>query len=325
MTAQDTLTKKSGELTISRTFGAPVELVWKTWTEPELMKRWWGPKEFTVPVITIDLRVGGTYLYCMRSPDGEDFWSTGTYREIVPFEKIVATDNFTDETGTIVPASYYGMAGDWSKELVVTVKFEAKDGTTKFTLHHAGIPAGKMREMTKAGWNESFDKLEKVLEEEKLRQGKAMFIADPGKQEASVIRMFNAPREKVFQAYTDPKLMVKWWGPRRYAIIVDKMDVRPGGVWRILNRDAEGNDYAFHGVYHEVSKPSRLVFTFEWEGMPGHVLLDIVTFEDVDGRTKVTDKSVFETVDDRDGMVQSMTEDEGQEIYDRLAEVVEKK
>ena len=78
-------------------------------------------------------------------------------------------------------------------------------------------------------------------------------------------------------------------------------------------------------MYHEVSRPSRLVFTFEWEGMPGHVLLDIVTFEDVDGKTRVTEKSVFETVEDRDGMVQSMTEEEGQEIYDRLAEVVEKK
>ena len=226
--AQETMAKKSGELVISRTFKAPVELVWKAWTEPELMKRWWGPKDFTAPFITIDLRVGGMYLYCMRSPEGEDVWGTGTYREIVPFEKIVVTDNFADEKGTIVPASYYGMTGEWPEELLVTVKFEAKDGTTKFTLRHTGIPAGEMREMTKAGWNESFDKLEKVLEEEKLRQGKAMFIADPGKQEASVIRIFDAPREKVFQAYTDPKLMVKWWGPRRYTIIVDKMDVKTG-------------------------------------------------------------------------------------------------
>jgi uncharacterized protein YndB with AHSA1/START domain len=323
--AQATTKEGSAELTITRIFDAPRELVWKAWTEPDRVKRWWGPKSFTVPIIKIDLRIGGKCLYLMRSPEGQDFWSTGTYREIVPNEKIIVTDSFADEKGNVVPASLYGMTGDWPLELVVTVTFEAKDGKTKFTLRHAGLPEGEMRDMTKVGWNESFDKLEKVLVEEKSRRGNTIFVAEPGKQEAYVVRIFDAPRERLFQAYTDPKLMARWWGPRRYTIIVDKMDVKPGGVWRIINRDAEGNDYVFHGVYHEVSRPSRLVYTFEWEGMPGHVQLGIVTFEDVDGRTRVTDKSIFETIEDRDGMVQSMTEEEGQEIYDRLAEVVEKK
>ena len=73
--------------------------------------------------------------------------------------------------------------------------------------------------------------------------------------------------------------MTQWWAPRRFTIVVDKMDARPGGVWRILNRDAKGHEFAFHGVYHEISSPSRLVYTFGWEGMPGHVILGIVTFE----------------------------------------------
>lgn len=94
----------------------------------------WGPKDFTAPVIKIDFRVGGKYLWCMRSPEGEDYWSTGVYREIVEQEKIVTTDSFSDAQGNVVPASHYGMSGDWPLELLVTVIFEENDGKTKITL-----------------------------------------------------------------------------------------------------------------------------------------------------------------------------------------------
>jgi len=154
-----------GELVITRVFDEPRELVWKAWTDPERMKRWWGPKNFTAPVCKIDLRVGGVYLYCMRSSEGQDYWSTGVYREIVPQERIVCTDSFADEKGNPVPASHYGMGGDWPAELLVTVTFAESAGKTKFTLRHVGIPAGQMKELTSAGWNESFDKLADVLTE----------------------------------------------------------------------------------------------------------------------------------------------------------------
>src|SRR5512134_2988905 len=81
------------ELVITRVFDAPRELVWKAWSEPEHFKRWWGPKGFTCPVCQIDFRVGGKFLGCMRSPEGQDFWSTGVYKEIVPLERIVSTDS----------------------------------------------------------------------------------------------------------------------------------------------------------------------------------------------------------------------------------------
>jgi len=316
--------KKGKELIISRIFDAPRELVWKVWTVPDLIMRWWGPEGFTAPVAKIDLRVGGKYLYAMRSPEGKDFWSTGIYRELVPPERIVATDSFADEKGNVVPASHYGMTGDWPSELLATMTFEDQKGKTKFTLRHEGLPPGEMTESAKAGWNGSFDKLEKVLAEEKSLWIKTMIVAEPGKLEASVVRIFDAPSERLFRAYTDPKLMVQWWGPRKYAIIIDKFDARDGGSWRILNRDSEGNEFAFHGVYHEVS-PKRIVYTFEWEGLPEHVLLGIVTFEDLNGKTKLTEKSVFESVEDRDGMLKSGMEEGTPEIMDRLAELVEKK
>lgn len=152
------------EIVITRIFDAPRKLVWKAWTNPEHLMRWWGPKDFTSPVCKVDLRVGGKYLYCMRSKEGQEFWSTGTYKEIVPLERLVCSDSFADEKGNVVPASHYGMPGDnWPLELMVTITFEDLRGKTKMTLTHSGIPSGQMKEMTGVGWNESFDKLAESL------------------------------------------------------------------------------------------------------------------------------------------------------------------
>lgn len=155
--------KNGKELTITRIVGSPRELVWTAWTKPEQFIRWWGPKDFTSPVCKIDLRAGGKYLYCMRSPEGQDYWSTGIYREIVPLERIVYTDSFSDAEGNVVPATHYGMSPDFPLEMMVTVTFEKYEGKTKMTLKHVGIPGGQMRELTEAGWNESFDRLESSL------------------------------------------------------------------------------------------------------------------------------------------------------------------
>jgi len=154
---------KGSELVITRIFDAPRELVWKAWTEPERVKRWWGPEGFTAPFIRIDLRVGGTYLYCMQSPEGRDYWRTGVYREIVPPKRIVCTDSFSDEKGNVAPASHYGMGADWPLALVVTVTFEEEGGRTTFTLRHAGFPSDEMRNLAKTGWDTSLDKLAESL------------------------------------------------------------------------------------------------------------------------------------------------------------------
>lgn len=153
---------------------------------------------------------------------------------------------------------------------------------------------------------------------------KLNIIAEPGKQEVIITRTFDAPRDLVFKAFTDPELVSKWWGPRSVTTIVDKLEVKPGGVWRYVHREPDGSEYAFHGVYHEVTQSERLVYTFEYEGMPGHVLLETVTFEEYDGKTKLIDQSVFQSVADRDGMVQSGMESGAGESMDRLAELVEK-
>ena len=152
------------ELTITRTFNAPRALVWRACTEPELYRRWWGPEHFTCPAAHIDLRVGGKYLACMRSPDGQDFWSGGVYKEITPPERLVYTDCFTDADGNVVPASHYGIPGDFPLEMVVTVTLVEQDGKTVMTLVHSGMPGGEHGANAGLGWSQSFDKLAAVVE-----------------------------------------------------------------------------------------------------------------------------------------------------------------
>ncbi len=147
---------------ITRTFDLPSKKVWQALTEPESFKKWWGPEGFTCPYCSIDLKVGGKYLACMRSSDGTDFWSTGHYEEIIPFKKLVCTDSFSNEKGNIVSAASLGMPGNWPTELLVTYILEEVNGKTKLTMDQVGIP-DEMYDDCIQGWNQSLDKLEKNL------------------------------------------------------------------------------------------------------------------------------------------------------------------
>ena len=148
-------------------------------------------------------------------------------------------------------------------------------------------------------------------------------ITTPSEREIHVERVFDAPREQVFKAYTDPELIPQWWGPHETTTIVDVMDVRDGGSWRFVGREADGTENAFRGTYREVKPPERLVQTFEWEGMPGHVAVETAEFEDLgDGRTKVVTTSLFHTPEERDGMLESGMESGMNESYARLDELL---
>ena len=145
----------------------------------------------------------------------------------------------------------------------------------------------------------------------------------PSDREIVGSRIMDAPPELVFKAYTDPDLIPRWWGPRRYATTVNKMDLRPGGVWRFVHRAADGGEYAFNGVYREIVPPKRLVYTFNYEGAPGHEAVETVTFEEAEGgKTRMTDHLLFETREERDGMLNSGMEEGAAETIDRLAELL---
>ncbi|MGZ4863842.1 MAG: SRPBCC family protein [Halobacteriota archaeon] len=156
---------------------------------------------------------------------------------------------------------------------------------------------------------------------------KAKIAAEPGKQELIITREFDAARKLVFKAFTDPDLYVQWIGPRGLVTRLEKFEPRNGGSWRYTQTDRDGNKFAFHGVHHEITPPERLIGTFEFEGLPepGHVLLQTARFEELRGnRTRLTAQSVFQSVEDRDGMMQSDMEEGVNDSYERLDELLKK-
>ena len=155
-------------------------------------------------------------------------------------------------------------------------------------------------------------------------QNKLKITAEPARQELHIIREFEAPRDVVFKAFTDPEFLVRWLGPKNMTMTIEYYDARSGGSYRYIHTDPAGRRYAFRGVIHEVLAPERLIQTFEFEGLPegGHVSMEIAIFEVLDGkRTKLTIQSVFRSVSDRDVMVKSGMEKGLSEGFARLDEI----
>jgi len=198
--------------------------------------------------------------------------------------------------------------------------FAEEHGKTTMTLR-IKYPSKEARDAAlesgmKAGLSLNFQHLDSYL-------GSATsFVADPLTQEIVMTRVFDAPRAMVFKAFTEAKAIEQWWGPRWLTNTVERMEARQGGVWRIVQRDVNGREYAFHGVFHESCGPERLVRTFEYEGTPGKVVLETVAFERLGDRTRVTTQSVFQSVADRDGMMTSGAELGARESFERLAELL---
>jgi uncharacterized protein YndB with AHSA1/START domain len=153
---------------------------------------------------------------------------------------------------------------------------------------------------------------------------KTQITAEPGMPQIIITCEFDAPRDLVFRAYTDPELLVQWLGPRDLALTVERYDARDGGKWRYVNTDRAGNSYGFHGVFHGDPSPDAIVQTFEFEGTPGHVKLDTTTLQQRGGNTLVRTVSAFPSVDDRDAMIASGMERGVQDSNERLEELLAK-
>ena len=153
-------------MVVARVFDAPRELVWKAWTEPKYVMRWWGPKGFTAPVCQMDFRVGGRALYCMKSPDGQEFWTRIDYHEIVPHEKIVSSMYFADSEGKKIHAAQLGMQHEAIEGAYDTTLFEdLGDGRTKLT-YIGNEPMDSARDSGQVeGWNQILDKVAAVVAE----------------------------------------------------------------------------------------------------------------------------------------------------------------
>ncbi|AFL89947.1 hypothetical protein Terro_3736 [Terriglobus roseus DSM 18391] len=153
-------------MVVTRVFDAPREVVWKAWTDPKYAMQWWGPKGFTTPVYEMDFRVGGKFLICMKSPDGQEFWNGGEYREIVPNEKIVLSMYFADSQGNKVEPEHYGMEHEAIEDANDVITFEdLGNGKTKLTLiGNESMETAKTSGQVE-GWNQILDKFAAVVAE----------------------------------------------------------------------------------------------------------------------------------------------------------------
>jgi uncharacterized protein YndB with AHSA1/START domain len=249
---------KERAMSLTRVLNAPRQLVWEALTRPEHMVHWMSSKEWTTPSATVDLREGGAYRVEMRPLEGgEGFFFEGVYDEIVEPELIV--QSLTDG------------------RVMRTTLEDAGPGKTKLTISWEMAEA---EELERQGYTEFLDKL-------------AAFLADrrADKPEVIVTKVIDAPRERVFKAWTDAEELKRWFGPRGFSIPTAVSDARPGGAFRVVMRFAQGDgkDYPSTGTYREVVPPERIVMRMAGEGADGRIADSIltVTFTERAGKTLV--------------------------------------
>lgn len=270
------------ELVITRVFDAPRELVFDAWTEAEHLKHWQGaPRGFTVTSEESDIRPGGGFRICMRSPEGVDHWLRGSYREIVRPERLVFSHAWLDA------------AGKPTQETLVTVTSVERGKKTEMTLRQSGFTSDEARDGHRMGWTSAFDVLSEYLGKQDAQafNRSESRAALPRESEVTITRIFDAPREVVFKAWTDPKQLAKWFGPKGFTNPVCEVDARVGGAWHVVMRSPNGTEHPCGGVYREVVAPERLVFTNIATDKDGNPILDGLTtviFAEHGGKTKLT-------------------------------------
>lgn len=314
------------EFLITRIIDAPRALVFRAWTDPKQMTQWWGPRGFTTPVCELDVRPGGAYRIVMRSHDGVDYPIKGVFREVGEPSLLTMTLDCAEH-----PKAWHDLVnperapGDDNPagEMLQTVTFEDvggnMGGNTRLTIRtrfeSAAIRDAMLKMGMHEGWSESLDRLALLV----AKSNDAGALAE---REIVFTRMLDAPRELVFEAYTDARHVAQWWGLAGFTTTIHEMQVRPGGVWRFVMHGPDGVDYPNRVIYIEVLKPERLVYVHgsDAEDDPGqfHVTL---TLAEHDGKTRLDLRMQFASAAERDHVIQEFGAIEGgNQTLDRLAE-----
>lgn len=321
-------TVKDRELTITRRFHAPRDLVFSAWTDPAHLPHWWGPKGFTITVQEIDIRAGGVWRYIMHGPDGTDYDNRIEYIEVVPPEKLV-----------------YSHGGGDDEDFRVTVDFAEESGTTQLTMRMLFKSAEELDKVVKEygaieGAQSTLDRLEQHLGGMNMSGENAVDRIKSTVVEDRILvleRVFDAPRELVFRTFTEAEHLKHWWGPKGWTLPVCKLDFRPGGVWHYCMRCEDKNQGDFYGmeswgkaVFREIEAPERIVYVDyfsdaegnEAEGMPETLVT--LTFEEFEGKTKLINRAQYATAEGLKtvidmGMLQGVAE-----TWDRLDELLAK-
>jgi uncharacterized protein YndB with AHSA1/START domain len=281
-----TLTTPSDrEIVLTRIFDAPRELVFEMWIDPKHLVHWWGPEGFTTTIQEMDVSPGGAWTMIMHGPDGANYPNHSVFTEVLKPERLVYWHGG-------------GKQGGPSAEFQQTVTFEEQNGKTRLTMRLAFPSVAERDRVVKQfnaieGGNQTLNRLG-----ERLTQIAALGSKSPDR-DLVITRVFDAPREVVFKAWTDVERLKRWWGPKGFTNPVCEADPRPGGAIRIHMRGPDGTIYPMTGVYHEVVKPQRLVFTasaLDATGTPLFEQLTTVTFAEHGGKTKLTVHASFSKV-----------------------------
>jgi uncharacterized protein YndB with AHSA1/START domain len=264
MTANEQDDVRKREIVATRVFAAPRALAWQAWSEPQHLKRWWGPNGFTNTFHEFDFRPGGFWRFIMHGPDGRNYENENVFVEILPHERIVF-DHLS------------------SPKFRLTARFEDLGGQTRVTyqqLFESADVCEGVKPYAIPGNEQNLDKL-----------GVHLGIMATGEHELVIKRLFDAPPRLVWQAWTDPKHLALWWGPKGFTNPVCAIDLRVGGTLRIVMRAPDGKDYPMRGVFLEIKEPDRLVFTnFPVDANDNPMIdgLTTVTFVERDGKTEMT-------------------------------------
>lgn len=154
------------DLVVKRIIDAPLELVWKAWTEPEHVMKWWGPKHYSSPSCKIDLREGGKFIFCMRAPEdqgGQEHYTAGVYKKIIPMQYLEFTQGLADKDGNPIDPAQVGMPPDFPEEIRTSIVFKAKGDLTELTITEYDWPVSQMYVYSLAGLHQTIDKLEAAL------------------------------------------------------------------------------------------------------------------------------------------------------------------
>jgi uncharacterized protein YndB with AHSA1/START domain len=266
------------ELLFTRVFDAPRELVFEAWTNPKHVGQWWGPRGFSTTTQSIDVRPGGVWKFVMHGPDGVDYHNRIVFLEVVKPERLVYKHD--------------PEVGDEPVRFQVTVRFSSEGGKTRLTMQML-FPSAAAREHIEQTYG-AVEGAQQTLE--RLREHLPKMAAENTArkrmpQDLVITRIFHAPRELVFMAWTDPEHLKQWWGPKDFTNPICELDLRPGGAIRIHMRAPDGTLYPMMGVFHEIVTPERLVFTtaaLDKQGNPMFEVLTRVTFIEYGERTELT-------------------------------------
>jgi uncharacterized protein YndB with AHSA1/START domain len=311
--------KTGYEISITRTFDAPRELVWKAWTDPEMAKEWMGPRGFTTTEFTTSSEPGAPWHLTMK---GERPGSTemvtlgqgGRILEVRPPELLVYTFGWDSRASV-------GL-GDGPKENVITIRFEERGGKTVMHFHQAPFATESERDGHNGGWNSAFDCFAEFM----LRiQPERKSVADEVPSELHLRRFFAAPRQLVFDAWTKPEMVKEWWGPKCFTNPVCEIDARSGGEILIHMQAPDGTVYPMTGRFVEVYPPYRFHFTSGPVDKEGRQIFETWTsvfFAEVEGGTEVVlDVHVTKSTPEAARYLKGMREGWSQSL-EKLAEFV---